>query len=361
MNNIRARRETLGLTLKKLASEIGVHFTTVSEWERGKIVPRENNMVKLSEILTFPKEKLLDSAEMQKASHSGTMKIGGKIPCFVLDDATRVISGRSLTSAIGMKGRGQGTARITDHKALKHHINNKLAVAIANPIKFMGIGNKMTYGYEATILHELCEAILVARDSGSLKTVQEQRYAVYAETLIRSFAKVGIIALIDEATGYQAVRDRNALNKLLEGYIAKDLQKWVKTFPDEFYHNLFRLRGWAYNPLTTKRPGATAYYTVNLIYERLAPGVLDELKKLNQKDEKGRRKNKLFQHLSSDIGHPKLREHIHSVMALQRACGSDWDMFMALMDKALPKHMDGKQLRLFVGETDSDDLISTEG
>lgn len=358
MNNIRSRREELGLTLKDIAAQIGVHFTTVSGWEKGDIVPRDNNMRKLSAILGIPKEKLLMKTSMQKAIHSGTLNIGSNIPCFVLEDTTRVISGRSLTTAIGMKGRGQGTARITEHRALKQHINNKLSVAIKNPIKFLGVGNKMTYGYEATVLQELCEAILVARDNGSLKTIQEKRYAEYAEILIRSFAKVGIIALIDEVTGFQDVRDRQALNKLLEGYITTDLQKWVKTFPDEFYRNLFRLRGWPYNPLTTNRPGVTAYYTVNLIYERLAPGVLDELRELNKKE---RGKGKLFQHLSNDIGHPKLREHIHSVMALQRACGSDWDLFMSMLDRAFPKYMDGKQLRLFVGKVSNDDIVSLEG
>src|ERR1017187_10215400 len=49
----------------------------------------------------------------RKATHKGTLKIAGQeLPCFVLEDETRVISGRGMTAAIGMKGRGQGTARI---------------------------------------------------------------------------------------------------------------------------------------------------------------------------------------------------------------------------------------------------------
>src|ERR1017187_10867330 len=71
-----------------------------------------------------------------QASHFGTLKIGGaEIPCFVLKDGRRVISGRGLTAAIGMKGRGQGVARIATHKLINTNENKDLVVAIENPIK----------------------------------------------------------------------------------------------------------------------------------------------------------------------------------------------------------------------------------
>ena len=66
-------------------------------------------------------------------------------------------------------------------------------------LEFAGPGNKRTTGYEATILYDLCVAILTANDQGVLKTDQELRYARSCDALIRSFAKVGIIALIDDA------------------------------------------------------------------------------------------------------------------------------------------------------------------
>jgi hypothetical protein len=46
-----------------------------------------------------------------------------------------------------------------------------------------------------------------------------------------------------------------------------------------------------------------AAYTRDLVYERLAPGVLAELEQRSPKDENGRRKNKLHQWLSDDYGH----------------------------------------------------------
>jgi len=140
-----------------------------------------------------PEKKVLPKAE-----YRGFLEIADtKIPCFVLDDGRRVISGRGMTTAIGMKGRGQGIDRIASHRMFEDNDNNNLSVAIQNPIKFTGRSPKVdtpSDGFEAIVLQELCEAILKARDNGLLKTEQEIRYGQYADILIRSFARIGIIA-----------------------------------------------------------------------------------------------------------------------------------------------------------------------
>lgn len=102
------------------------------------------------------------AAPIPKATHRGSIKVGDvEIPCFVLDDGRRVISGRGLTTAIGMRGRGQGIARISGHKMLKSNENNNLSLAMSSPIKFAGAGSRghaPNDGFEATVLQELCEA-----------------------------------------------------------------------------------------------------------------------------------------------------------------------------------------------------------
>lgn len=121
-----------------------------------------------------------ERAAMPKATHFGAIELGGtSLACFVLDDGRRVVSGRGLTAAIGMKGRGQGAARISGHKLIKHYKNNKLSVAIESPIKFLGKSpkgdNAPSDGFEATVLQEICEAILTARDQGLVSTEQDRR------------------------------------------------------------------------------------------------------------------------------------------------------------------------------------------
>lgn len=282
----------------------------------------------------------IELSKLPKATHFGDMKIGElEIQCFVLDDGRRVISGRGLTAAIGMKGRGQGVTRISTHKLINTNENKDLILAIETPIKFIGKspkgGSETSDGYEAKILQEVCEALLSARDSGMLVTEQDHRYVAYADTLIRAFARIGIIALVDEATGYQKDRAKNALAEILEKFVAKELQPWVKTFPSDYYEQLFRLYNLPFPPEGKPqwRPSFIGHITNGVIYDRLAPELLPELKKLASKAEK---KAKLHQCLTNEVGHPKLREHLASIVTLLKISKSP-DQFRQLVDQVHPK------------------------
>ena len=164
----------------------------------------------------------------------------------------------------------------------------------------------------------------------------QEKFALACEMLVRGLAHIGIIALVDEATGYQEIRDRLALQKILEAYISKELLKWAKRFPDEFYREMFRLKNWQWQGMKINRPSVVGHYTNDVVYDRLAPGVLDELRKLNPPDEAGHRRHKHHQWLTQDVGHPKLRDHLSGVIALMRVA-SNWDQFRRMLDKAFPK------------------------
>ena len=251
---------------------------------------------------------------MLRATHRGVLQIGEiQIPCFVLEDGTRVISGRGMTKAIGMKGRGQGVERVTTHSTLKQYLGETLTVAIENPIHFIGSTSRRsnpTSGYEATILQELCDAILTAAEGNALRTKQELRYAQFSYVLIRALARVGIVALVDEVTGYQEERDRDELHRILQAYISEELLPWAKRFPDEFYEQLFRLKGWRYSPISVSRPQYVGTLTNELVYKKLPPGVLEELKNLNPTLASGRRRHKHHQLLTESIGHTHLERHL---------------------------------------------------
>ena len=277
--------------------------------------------------------------KLPKVTHSGRLaKNLIDLPCFVLDDGRRVISGRGLTAAIGMKGRGAGVSRVAEHKLIKAYGDPALIAAIDNPIQFVGKSpkgdNVPSDGYEAHVLQEVCEAILTARDNNLILTEQDQRYAVQADVLMRAFARVGIVALIDEATGYQKDRDKQALAKILEAFVAKELQPWLKTFPDEYYSELFRIYKIPYPPLGNPswRPGFLGNVTNDVVYDRLAPGLLPELKRLASK---GERKARLHQHLSQEVGHPKLQSHMGSIVTLLKLSQSP-EQFRAYVDRVHP-------------------------
>ena len=118
--------------------------------------------------------------------------------------------------------------------------------------------------------------------------------AKQADVLMRGLAHVGIIALVDEATGYQDLRARNALALILEQFIAKELQAWVRTFPDDYYRGMFQLRGLQFPEDNVKRPQYFGMLTNDVVYARLAPGILDELKKVTPRSATGNLRHKVL-------------------------------------------------------------------
>ncbi len=356
MNNIREKRDALGYTLNDLAQKVGVHFGTVSYWESGKINPRPKKKIALAEALHCTVEELfpddyvpLETLPKAICGEPGNpLRIGNvEIQCYVLEDGKRVLVQREMISALNMKyGSGSPSFSVSSDrlsnfistKSIKPFVSNDLFDLITKPIKFKTTRGNLAHGYEATALADLCDAVLESRKTGKLN-YQQVHIADQCEILMRGFARVGIIALVDEVTGYQDIRSRRALEQILDKFITGELRKWAKTFPDDFYKEMFRLRGWQYAPFSVKRPGVVGKYTNDLVYERLAPGVLDELRKKNPKDHKGRRKNKYFQWLTEDVGHPRLREHLSSVITLMKA-SSSWNQFYRMLQKALPKFGD---------------------
>ena len=215
---------------------------------------------------------------------------------------------------------------------------------ITDPIRIKTTSGQYAYGYEATILVDICEAVLDARENGVLQK-QQLHIAKRCEILMRGFARVGIIALVDEATGYEKVRAKSELAKILEKYIAKEYRAWTKTCPEEFYELMFKLRNWKYDPKSVKRPSVIGRYTNDFVYERLAPGVLYELQRINPVTEKGYRKQKHFQWLTGEIGHPDLKDHLAGVMALMRA-SANWNNFYRLLKRSYPKFNEQKPLAI---------------
>lgn len=280
------------------------------------------------------------------------LRIGDlEISCFVLSDGRRVLTQGGMFRALGMSSGsghrdGDRLASFVSGRSISPFISEKLRLAITSPIKFrVPAGGAYANGYEAEILAEICEAVLRARESGSLQK-QQEHIALRCEMLVRAFARVGIIALVDEATGYQEIRDRYALQKYLEMFVRKELAAWAKRFPDEFYEQIFRLRGWQHG-VVKNGPRCVAKYTNDLVYKRLAPNILEELERKNP-IEGGRRKVKHHQWLSDDIGHPALAQHLHAVIMFMRA-STNWQGFLRLMDTAMPKKGDNLQFA-FMGE-----------
>jgi hypothetical protein len=182
--------------------------------------------------------------------------------------------------------------------------------------------------------------VFIKADEANKLTKAQKHIAAQARILFDGLADVGIVALVDEATGYQNVRPRDALQAYLDKILRRELAAWSKKFPDEFYINIYRLKGWKWPGMSTNRYSVCAHYTLDLIYDRLAPGVREELERRSPKDETGRRRGKLHQWLGDDYGHPMLAQHMHAVIMFQRYAiqtGQNWGQFMTMMNQVMPK------------------------
>lgn len=286
---------------------------------------------------------------------SGVLKIGElNIPCAVLDDGRRVLSERGITDAFYPSrpnakqfeiASGAGIPVFLASNALNPLIDKEYWGGAGAPIKYKD-GDRDAVGFEASVLPAACEVWLKARDAGLLVGRQGAR-AIKAEIVMRSLARIGIVALVDEATGYQDIRPQDALQKYLEVILSKELAVWVKKFPDEFYENIYKLRGWKWTGMTKNRYSAVAHYTRDLVYERMAPGLLKELESKAPMGANGARDSKLHQWLSSEVGDPMLASHLQSILTLQRlaiANGWGWIRFMGMVNQVMKKKGDSLDL-----------------
>lgn len=283
------------------------------------------------------------------ADYEGEFKIGNLvISAAVLPNGKRLITQTTFLKALGRSpqpsaGTGvlstlDGLPSFLQAEVLKPFISEELMQS-TTPIFYRSKSGGRAVGYDAELLPAVAEVYLRFRDK-SLETGKvPSRYKniiTACDVLIRGLAHVGIVALVDEATGYQDVRDRQALQAILDKFLEKEFAAWAKRFGDEFYGEMFRLRGWDWKSLKGRRPQLVGVLTNNIVYQRIAPGLLEELKNRNPKDEQGKRRSKHHQWLTVDVGHPALAQHLHAVTGLMRA-SHDWDDFKKMLDRAFPK------------------------
>jgi len=281
------------------------------------------------------------------ASGDTPLRLAGvELDAYVLDDVaqTRVLSQAGYLQALGRNKRaakrGDEVPPMLQGAAFEPFLTPELLKAV-QPVEFRTPSGLVANGYRAETLPLVCEVYLKARDAGTLAPNQK-RIAVQADVLMRGLATLGIIALVDEVTGFQHFREQNALAKILERFVTEELRPWVSTFPRDYYKGLYKLRGVEY-PDTPQMPSYIGHLTNDIVYKRLAPGVLDELKRLTPRTKSGRPKHKLHQRLTANAGYPKLMAHLGSVITIMKL-STDYADFKIKLDKLHPQYGTTMQL-----------------
>lgn len=292
-----------------------------------------------------------DAEDVRFAIDEGVAQFGNlEFRCAVLDDETRVINGTEFMRVMGIYRSGALSTRRSDqdeiyfplhlaYKNLRPFIldDADLVEALRVPIRYRSVKGSIAEGIPALVLRRICSVWVRARNAGVLGSSQE-KVADKAENLLNALADIAIISLIDEATGYQKRRAHDELQKILRAYIAPELLPYQSRFPLSYYEQIYRVMGWPYNAASTKRTAYIGKLTNKLIYDKLPPGVLPQLKRRNPVvGPSKRRKHKHFQFLTDTVGNVHLEKQIAAITTLLRATpDGNWQLFETLFNHAYP-------------------------
>lgn len=343
-NRIREILSERGMSQKELAQGIGMSEIGLSRALDGSA--SKATIAKVSSFLNVPESDLVvEDTSIPKALYEGELHLGDKIlSCAVLNNGLRILSATAVFEAFDRPRKGKSNEgyradqmpSFINANNLQPFVDEQL-MEWTRPIEYVDLHGVLRLGYNARILRGLCKVYMDARRENALLRTQ-LRFALIAESLLLALSDVGIVALINEATGYDRVIDRakNELQRFLKESLREEAGKWVKTFGDDFFEMIYRMNGWNWTG-ASKRPGVVGKWINDIVYERVAPKLLHELRKRNPKNENGNRSHKHHQFLTEEVGHPKLREHLAGVMAISRISGNNWQKFMRNLDQAYPK------------------------
>ena len=301
-----------------------------ARWEKAKAISQTEQVSSAGNVL---KTKAEDMDPI--ALFPGKLRIGDTdFNVYVLDNRKRVMAQREVVRVLTGKQYGALPGLLAG-QAVSEFVD--LESILSQTISFSIPGTQFKgLGYEATLLLDICDAFLRARDDKKLSGHQ-LKIAKQAEIITRACAKVGIIALIDEATGYQAYRQKQELQLKLQAFIAEDMQDWARMFPSEFWFELARLEGVRYSPRS--RPLRWGKYIMAFVYDAVDG---DVGKVLRAKNPDPHYKQNHHQWLK-EFGRQKVHDQIERVTTIMKLC-TDMNDFRVKFAKVFKKTVIDDQL-----------------
>lgn len=277
-------------------------------------------------------------ATLPKAIVNGSEKIRGvKLVGAVLDDIyrTRVFSERSLSNAFGFKGSGKywqdrkNDAAVLppylSNKYIKEFVSKELEAILTAAISYVSVSGVVSTGVPANVLPKICDVFVRAAkkypENENIVAAGESAYEI-----IMAFSEYGVIKWVDKITGYKYEEEDHVILQQLALYVAPDILEWQKEFQSDFYKEIFRLKGWAYNPYSVSRPGVVGTYTNQYIYSFLPTNVFKFIKNRTPKSKSGNYTVRLHQSLNDAVGKEALRNQLISVTTILKLAKS-WEQF----------------------------------
>jgi hypothetical protein len=262
---------------------------------------------------------------LPRATHKGNFQkdFGIDVDCYVLNDEAKsaFISQRGMGAALGFSTQGGGRfTKFLNGKSIAPYLGLELREKLAEPVIFQGpaavsgtpiIGK--IYGFDVTLLIDVCKAIIAAEADGRLLPNQKG-IAKQAHIIVNASAKAGIKGLVYALAGYDATREEIIAS--FKMYVQDEAREWEREFPEQLYQEWYRL--YDLPRPERNRPWKFKHLTVDQVYRPLARsnGKILELTKA-QRENAATRYKKLHQFLS-DIGVKALRTHLGQLLGIAR-------------------------------------------
>lgn len=310
----------------KLAHLLGKTPSTVQYWvSTGRIPPKyHTRLVALAVeqgVALAPSELVILPAGPPEPSGTPTAKWVGVLPigddgppCYVLDDGRRLISRTGATTSL-TGTRGGDLESYLRVGALKGYLPDDFDDQMIE-FTIPGVKHKTVRGITAELFLDVCTAYVRALEDGALQSNRQREIAAHAGMFLAASAKVGLIALIDEATGYQYERAEDALRVKLSIFLEEEMRKWEKTFPDQLWTEFGRLTNWK-GAVNSQRPRYWGKLVMELVYDYLDPDVSQWLREHAPAPRSGAN---YHQWLSSQYGLKRLTEHLWMLIGMAAAC-----------------------------------------
>lgn len=297
-----------------------------------------------------------------EAPYSGVIKLGEfELPCYVLNDGTRVLSQREVVKLISGGRESGDLGAYLSAKSIQPFLpdkfktkGNSLIISAGECLPKTGqnrpinegnvlifrVGSNQVNGVLASDIVDICNAYLKARLAGALHP-QQAKMAEQCEIFISACAKTGIDAIIDEATGYQHYRNAEALQEKFKAYLQDEYREWTLSFPRQFFMQLYRLEH--KNPPTrlVNYPLRFGKYVMQFVYDTLDPDIADFLRQNNPNPGGHKHHHQLF----NDLGYKDLMGHLMSVIGIMKA-STNMDRFRENLATAFPNTRTQRRARL---------------
>jgi hypothetical protein len=311
-----------------LAEALGKSQSTVAYWAKSGAIPSKwhadvlkaasSSGVSLgaAELVNAPVE-VEQPPVIPTARYEGILTIGAaELTCYVLSDGQRVMSRVSATTALSGVHGGGDLASYVEIEPLRPYFPRKLEDELIQ-FNLDGVTHKKVQGITAETFLNICRAYQAALNDDQLKTERQKEIGRVAGAFLAACARIGLDALIDEATGYQYERAEDALQVKLRAYLEEEMRPWEKTFPDELWKEFGRLTGW--KGTIQQRPKYWGKLVNELVYDNLDSDVAQWLRDNAPKPRHGQN---YHQWLSSQYGLKKLLEHLWMLIGMASACDS---------------------------------------